>query len=119
MQLQLKNLNNTTALMHLHGSLIEQYHLPDVLTKVASNTTPQTINFIIDLQHITGINSSGLNLLLQVLTKTRNAGGETILINLPPTLHNLLIVTKLNSIFTIAHSLEQAIEMLGQTTHIQ
>lgn len=118
MQFHLSNLNNYTALISLQGSLLEQHALPALLAVIKEKAHPQTINFIVDLQQITGINSSGLNLLLQLLTKSRNAGGETVLVNLPPTLQNLLVVTKLNQIFTVAPTIEQAMDLLGQTTSI-
>ncbi|OWY23117.1 anti-sigma factor antagonist [Sphingobacteriales bacterium UPWRP_1] len=118
MQFNLSNLNNSTALLCLQGSLLEQHALPALLAAIKENTHPQTINFIVDLQQITGMNSSGLNLLLQLLTKSRNTGGETILVHLPQTLQNLLVVTKLNQIFTTAQTLEQALQLLGQPTNI-
>lgn len=112
MQYSIKQHNNTTAILSFEGSLIEQHGLPELMAQIAQNTNPDTINFIINLSGISNLNSSGLNVLLHLFTKSRNAGGETILTNLPQHLQQLLVVTKLNTIFTSAANIEEAIVLL-------
>lgn len=112
MNFQLKPLNSSTSLLILQGSLIEQHTLFDTFQQISDITEPGNLNFIIDLSEVKVINSAGLNLLIHLLTKSRNAGGETILIHLSEQLNNVLIITKLNSIFTLAPNLETALSIL-------
>ncbi len=114
MNFQLKPVNSTTMLLTLEGSLIEQHKLSNTLDQIWEITEPENLNFIIDLSGIENMNSSGLNLLIHLLTKSRNAGGETILIHLPQRLNNLLVMTKLNNVFTIAPNLEAALNILEE-----
>lgn len=63
---------------------------------------------IIDMSDISYINSSGLNLLVRLLTKVRNKGGELILIALSESVEKLFFITKLTSIFTICATIQEA-----------
>jgi anti-sigma B factor antagonist len=54
------------------------------------------------------MNSTGLNVLLMILTKARKSGGEAVLCNLSANISSLLSVTKLNSVFTVYNSLDEA-----------
>jgi anti-sigma B factor antagonist len=60
------------------------------------------------MSKISYINSSGLNLLVRLLTKVRNKGGELVLITLSESVEKLFFITKLNSIFTICADLSEA-----------
>jgi len=55
----------------------------------------------INLSDVNYIDSSGLGLLIVLLTKFRNKGGDVVLINLSEHVKNLLLITKLNSIFEV------------------
>ncbi len=101
-------------LLSLEGSLIEQHNLSKTLEQISEITEPDHLNFIIDLSNIETMNSSGLNLLIHLLTKSRNAGGEAILICVPERLNNLLVMTKLNNVFTVAPNLEAALNILEE-----
>ncbi len=58
------------------------------------------------------MNSVGLSFLIAVLTKSRNAGGETVITNVSDKIRELLTVTKLQSIFTVCTNVEQGVEIL-------
>lgn len=66
-------------------------------------------NVILDLQKLSYLNSSGLNCFISILTKSRVKGGETIITNIPETINKLLIISKLNTVFEIRETLEEAI----------
>ena len=114
MRFQFTPLNSSTMLLSLEGSLIEQHNLSKTLEQISEITEPDYLNFIIDLSGIETMNSTGLNLLIHLLTKSRNAGGETILICVPERLNNLLVMTKLNNVFTVAPNLEAALNILEE-----
>ena len=59
------------------------------------------------------LNSSGLTVLLTILTQTRNTGGDTVLANPSKQIENLLVTAKLYSIFSIAESRDEALTLLG------
>ena len=72
----------------------------------------------IDISELQFINSHGLGLLVTVLTKFRNKGGEVILVKPSEHINKLLIITKLAAIFTIVETKEEALarfQTFGQT----
>jgi anti-anti-sigma factor len=60
------------------------------------------------------MNSSGLNTLIQLLTKARVAGGEAVLFNLNKKINELILITKLHTLFKIADSKIDAVALLEQ-----
>ncbi|MCB0479746.1 MAG: STAS domain-containing protein, partial [Crocinitomicaceae bacterium] len=68
-------------------------------------------NFVIDLADLQHINSSGLGVLITLLTKARKVGGEVTLSNPSTYINNLLLITKLNTIFQIHPTKEKAISI--------
>ena len=73
--------------------------------------------FIIDLKDFNYMNSTGLNVMLMVLTKSRKAGGEAILCNASSNISSLLSVTKLNSVFSVYNSLAEAEEAISKVAN--
>jgi anti-sigma B factor antagonist len=67
---------------------------------------------VIDLSQVRYISSSGIGVLITILTKMRNAGGEVFLSSPSEHVKKLLIITKLNNIFNVFETLEEALEQL-------
>ena len=59
------------------------------------------------------MNSSGLNVMINVLTKSRKAGGEVAIANVTKKIKELLIITKLNSFFNVSESIDEAFAKYG------
>lgn len=70
----------------------------------------------IDLSNVRFINSTGIGVLVSILTKFRNQGGELVLINPSELVRKLLVITKLDAIFNIATDDASAAEQLKATT---
>ncbi|HSZ24713.1 MAG TPA: STAS domain-containing protein [Cytophagaceae bacterium] len=66
----------------------------------------------VDLSMVRYMNSNGLGILITLLTKFRNKDGEFVLIHPSEQISKLLMITKLNSIFTITKDNEEAVKML-------
>lgn len=62
------------------------------------------------------INSTGIGVLVSILTKFRNQRGELVLINSSEYTRKLLVITKLDTIFIIAADDVSAAEQLKATT---
>ncbi len=67
----------------------------------------------VDLSQVRYMNSNGLGILITLLTKFRNKDGELVLIHPSEQISKLLMITKLNSIFTVAADGTEAVKMLG------
>ena len=65
---------------------------------------------IIDISGLRYINSSGIGVLITILTKFRNKGGEVYLMKPSESVKKLLVITKLNAIFQVIQSEEEIIK---------
>lgn len=98
--------------LRLTGDLIGSPDSQQIL-QIVNEYLGDAIQFCaIDLSAVRFINSTGIGVLVSVLTKFRNQGGELVLINPSEQLQKLLLITKLNAIFTIAADDVSAAEQL-------
>ncbi len=104
---------NNIQVLVLSGELIDKHQANDLMTRMEELLEQGKPKLIIDLSDLKYMNSSGLNVLIQLLTKTRNNGGESVIYNLSKKVNDLLVITKLNTLFKVADSKEAAIKMLG------
>ena len=100
--------SNGTEVITLSGNMLSTTENVDVLEHVKQKIEAGKNQFIINLNDVKFINSNGLGLLINILTKSRKAGGDTVLASVPDELNRLLAMTKLNSIFVSTGSLEDA-----------
>jgi anti-sigma B factor antagonist len=92
----------------LDGDLIGENRGPELM-ELANEQVNDGVKFCaIDISRVRFINSSGIGVLITLLTKFRNVDGEVVLINPSEQVKKLLIITKLNAIFTIVDTKEAA-----------
>lgn len=96
----------------LSGDLIGEQNGLDIINKANEQIANDKLKCIIDISELRYINSSGIGILITLLTKFRNKGGEVCLLKPSENVQKLLIITKLNAIFTMANSEEEAFEKL-------
>lgn len=103
---------NDILVLRLSGDLIGENHGPELISIVNDTINEDIIFCAIDIQDVRYINSSGIGVLITILTKFRNRGGEVVLIKPSESVEKLLIITKLNAIFTIVPNLNHAFKEL-------
>ena len=79
---------------------------PD-LKKLFEQKTPKKI--VIDFEKVTYIDSSGLATLVEMLKKTKSNGGNLGLANLSDKVKSLFEITKLDKLFFVSPSLQEAL----------
>lgn len=97
----------------LKGELIDRTQSQHLMEKIDEYTQNNVVNFTIDMHALKYLNSSGLNILIQIFTKARNNNGEAVLYHLNKKINDLILITKLNSIFKIAENQKEALQMLN------
>ena len=97
------------SLITIEGDMLGLHQFQPLLDEVDHLILEDHNLFVIDLQNTRFLNSSGLSVLTMILAKARKAGGEVVLSEIPDTINKLLVITKLNSIFTIMANREEAI----------
>lgn len=93
-------------------NLLLDYENKLLLREVESLIEEEARYFVIDLAQLDYINSVGLSFLIAVLTKSRNAGGETVIVNVSSKIDALLTMTKLQSIFAVGKSVDEGIALI-------
>ena len=90
----------------IEGDLIGDEVGPKLVEIVSDVIQAGGRTFVIDLSKVRYISSSGIGLLITMLTKMRNVGGEVFLTAPSDHVRKLLIITKLNNIFSVFDSIE-------------
>jgi anti-sigma B factor antagonist len=105
-------LKEEVLIMRLSGDLIGEDSGMQLVDLANDFLGKDVKNCIIDISDLRYINSSGIGVLITILTKFRNKSGEVYLLKPSENVQKLLIITKLNAIFQIAESEEEAIKNL-------
>jgi anti-sigma B factor antagonist len=99
-----KEIKNDKLILRLSGDLIGEQNSNEILPVVTEAINQNVLNCLIDISNVRYINSSGIGILITVLTKFRNKGGEVYLMKPSETVQKLLVITKLNAIFQIVQT---------------
>lgn len=88
--------------LSLVGDLVGSPDAQQLLVAVNEHLSEDVINCAVDLSGVRYINSTGIGVLVSLLTKFRSRGGEMVLINTADYPKKILALTKLTNIFTVA-----------------
>ena len=101
--------------LNFTGDLIGENNGPEII-EVVNNALADSARYcLVDISDVRYINSSGIGVLITILTKFRNKGGELYLINPSEHVKKLLIITKLQAIFNVVASAEEANNLISNT----
>ncbi len=89
------------TLVSLKGNLIEKNQASELMDDISNMTEKDGSNFVINLADFKYMNSTGLNVLLGILSKARKSGGEAVICAVPEKIKTLLIITKLVNVFSV------------------
>ena len=107
MQLNMEQ-KNGVSVVRIEGD-IDINTSPDVRKYFDKLVTEKKGNFVINLENVPYVDSSGLATLVEILKRVRATSGTLKLTNLSGKVLGLFEITKLNKLFTIAADEEEAI----------
>ncbi len=99
---------------HLLGQLIDKGQAMGMLDEVKAAAAKGENKILLNLADLKYINSSGLNVLINILTISRQADGDVAICNVNKKINELLVITKLNSVFNVCKTEELAIALLNK-----
>jgi anti-sigma B factor antagonist len=105
---------DSIGIYSLQGNLIGEKDGLPITESFSEQLEGKVKNFVIDLSELQHINSSGLGVLITLLTKARKIGGEVYLASPSDYIGNLLLITKLNTIFQIYPTREEALTAFAE-----
>src|SRR5688572_21217109 len=103
-------IKNNVFIIRLSGDLIGENSGTNLLEVVGNAIQQNVLTCIVDISDLRYINSSGIGVLITILTKFRNKGGEVYLMKPSENVQKLLVITKLNAIFQIVQSEEEVLK---------
>lgn len=95
---------DTLLTLRLSGDLIGETGGTAILEVANQAISGNVKNCVVDISNLRYINSSGIGVLITLLTKFRNKGGELYLMKPSESVQKLLVITKLNAIFNVIQS---------------
>jgi anti-sigma B factor antagonist len=99
-------------IVHLEGTLLGVQANSVVTPMILQNIEAGNKKVVFNLGDTKYIDSAGLGMLLNAVTKIKNAGGLLALCSLPEQVRKLLKTTKVESVFNIMADEPSAIEFL-------
>ena len=84
-------ISNKLKVIRLLGNMTSKPWMDDLIHETNSSIQDGTTNFIIDLKGVELINSSGLSMLVNILTKARRSGGDVLLCNINATVRTTVV----------------------------
>lgn len=110
---EIKQLNHV-ALFLLKGRIIAMEDIEALQNEVENLLSAKQLNIVLDLTELNHINSSGINFIMRTLTKTRIQNGDMVLCGISGNIENIFNVTKLNKVYTIYASSQEAMDHFKQ-----
>ncbi len=104
--------DNGVLFIFLEGKLLGNQYEVQLLDQIEEHQEDGVKYAAIDVSQLELINSIGIGILMRILVKFRNKGGEVCLIKPSEQIRKLLIITKLMAIFSVVETKEEAIQCL-------
>jgi anti-sigma B factor antagonist len=106
--------SDNVLFINMEGDLLGLSDEQKILDFTKEFTDKEINRCAVDISQIGYMNSTGLSLLIRLLTRFRNNGGDLVLVNPSEQVKKLLVITKLNAIFTISVNREEAVRTLNK-----
>ncbi len=104
---------NNVNVYKLSGELIDKNQSKEMLQEIEEGITKGETKIVFNFEGLKYMNSSGLNIIISLLTKTRSNGGNLNICCVNKKIIELLNITKLNTIFTITDTEDAAIALFA------
>lgn len=89
------------AVLRLVGRFLEQNTNSDLLDEVDQLLARNVHKFVINLEKVEYLNSSGISIFVQMVSRVNRQGGNLVFAGAPERIRTLLDVMKLNAVFDI------------------
>src|SRR5690349_13072780 len=99
-----QEIRSNSLILRISGDLIGEDSGTRLIEAVSEALSHKVLVCIIDISDLRYINSSGIGVLITILTKFRNKGGDVFLMKPSESVKKLLVITKLNAIFHVVQS---------------
>lgn len=99
----------THAIVHFAGRLMDKPAASGLIEQFEGLLKNNNNKIVFDYNKLEYMNSSGLNIMVNFLTKARNVGGDIAIAAVTDKISQLLVITKLNTLFKIHDDVDSAV----------
>lgn len=96
------------VVLSLSGKIMGGPEASEINGKINQLIDDGKLKILIDLKEVEWMNSSGLGILIDAVTVLKNNNGALRLVNVSDRIKNLLKITKLDTVFDIRDSIDDA-----------
>jgi anti-sigma B factor antagonist len=108
MKITLKEHVIRIQIVSLEGRL-EAFTVASIRTEFDSLLESGSTNFVVDLSQVSFMDSAGMSLLVSLLKRTRQKGGDVVLVKpREAAAFRILTLTRFDKVFTLVNSIEEA-----------
>lgn len=107
-----KEISGSILRLQFSGDLIGENNGPELVELANDAISAGVRHCLLNIAEVRYINSSGIGVLITLLTKFRNKNGELYIIKPSEHVNKLLIMTKLQAIFNIAETEEEVLDSI-------
>ncbi len=101
---------NITQIKFVDRNILDEGNIQqigdEILRIIESQETP---NLLISFTNVEHLSSAALGTLITINTKIRAKGGQLRLANIDPQIYEVFVITKLNKLFQIHETMEEAL----------
>ncbi len=101
-------IRNSLLLIEFNGDLVEDTIEEEFFEQLDKEGAKTDYKCVVCLAKLRFLNSQGISVLLRMYKQFRDQDGDLVLINLSESIRSLLIITKLDALFTILPDWESA-----------
>jgi anti-sigma B factor antagonist len=103
------NQNKLASIFSLKGKITSDTDLEKITTEINKSIEANNNKLIFNTEELEYINSTGINFFMRTLTKSRVNNGDLIFFGINGAVENVFKITKLNKIYTIYTSENEAL----------
>jgi anti-sigma B factor antagonist len=93
---------------------LDLFGVPDLKRTLAELIERGVRRVVVDLSAVTFLDSTALGVILGAMRRLRARGGELAVVNLNPSITQLLEITGLDQMLAVLPSLQEALALLGE-----
>ena len=108
------NRKGDVLVIKLSGELMGGSEAVNFYSLLYQSIEQDVVKIVVDMQQVNWMNSSGLGMLVSGLTTARSSGGDLKLANLSPRVRRPLEITRLENVFEIYESVDDAIRSFSK-----
>ena len=105
------NEENGRLILHLKGELVLNA-VTELKDEIKSHLKNENLKVIADLSDVEFVDSSGLGMLISWFKCVNEENGRIVFANVQPYVRKIIKISKLDKIFTLAETLDEAKELL-------